>query len=278
MSLPIDPLAALRQARRDPDLVLIEGFHALKHALRFGAQVLRAAITDPEEVQKLAAALAPEVPGRLPADTPVVSPERLEASGLKAPITGVIALAQRPPVDVAGALADPRPAPIVLLERPRGLGNIGWCVRTAAAADAAGLLTTGIHDPWCPTAVRIGVGLQFALPVARVADFVPGDGRESLLDSGRPLIAVDTRGETVRPERLPHRAILAFGTERHGLSKELLTRAHTRVSLPMRPGVSSLNLATSVAALLYAWRLSAGESGGVGGMDRVDGVGGVGGP
>jgi TrmH family RNA methyltransferase len=247
--LPADPLAALRQARRDPELVLIEGFHALKHALRFGAEILRAAITDEQEVHTLAAALAPDVPGRLPADTVVVSPERLQAAGLKAPITGVLGLARRPAVDVATALADQRAAPIVLLERPRGLGNIGWCVRTAAAADAAGLFTTGIHDPWCPTAVRIGVGLQFALPVARVAD--------TALESDRPLIAVDTRGEAVRPQDLPPRAILAFGTERHGLSEELLARAHASVSLPMREGVSSLNLATSVAALLYALRLSA---------------------
>jgi RNA methyltransferase, TrmH family len=263
VSLPADPLAALRQARRDPDLVLIEGFHALKHAVRFGAEILRAAITDPEEVRKLAEALAPDVPERLPGDTPVISPERLEAAGLKAPITGVIALARRPSVDVAAALVDPRPAPLVLLERPRGLGNIGWCVRTAAAADVAGLLTTGIHDPWCPTCVRIGVGLQFALPVARVAE----DWLDSL-DGKRTLIAVDTSGETAVPERLPARAILAFGTERHGLSEGLLQRAEARVSLPMRPGVSSLNLATSVAALLYAWRL------GPGGISEVGEVGG----
>jgi RNA methyltransferase, TrmH family len=255
--IPSDSLAALRQARRDPELVLIEGFHALKHALRFGAEILRAAITDAEEVRKLAETLAPDIPERLPPDTPVISPARLEAAGLKAPITGVIALARRPPVDVPAALSDPRPAPLVLLERPRGLGNIGWSVRTAAAADVAGLLTTGIHDPWCPTCVRIGAGLQFALPVARV-----GDGP---LDCDRPLIAVDTRGETLRPEHLPPRAILAFGTERHGLSEELLERAQARVSLPMRPGVSSLNLATSVAALLYGWRLAAG---GVGGPPR----------
>ena len=48
-----------------------------------------------------------------------------------------------------------------------------------------------------------------------------------------------------------------LGTERHGLSRELLDSADARVSIPMRAGVSSLNLATSVAAVLFAWRLSA---------------------
>jgi tRNA G18 (ribose-2'-O)-methylase SpoU len=33
-------------------------------------------------------------------------------------------------------------------------------------------------------------------------------------------------------------------------------RADARLSIPMRAGVSSLNLATSVAAVLFAWRLS----------------------
>jgi TrmH family RNA methyltransferase len=250
-------LAALCQARRDPELVLIEGFHALKHALRFGAEILRAVITDPQEVRQLADALAPDVLQRLPEDTPVISAERLQAAGLKAPNTGVIALARRPVVDVRATLSDPRDAPVVLLEHPRGLGNIGWCVRTAAAAGVAGLLSTGVHDPWSPTCVRIGVGLQFALPVARIpTDELLG------LGGGRPLVAVDPSGATLDPESLPPRCILAFGTERHGLSDELLQRADARVSLPMRPGVSSLNLASTVAALLYAWRLSAGGAGG----------------
>ena len=47
-------------------------------------------------------------------------------------------------------------------------------------------------------------------------------------------------------------AVLAFGTERHGASPALLARAERRLSIPMTPGVSSLNLATSVAVTLYA--------------------------
>lgn len=49
--------------------------------------------------------------------------------------------------------------------------------------------------------------------------------------------------------------MLAFGSERRGLSPELSEQADACVAIPMRPGVSSLNLATSVAAVLFAWRL-----------------------
>ncbi|HEY1458054.1 MAG TPA: TrmH family RNA methyltransferase, partial [Solirubrobacteraceae bacterium] len=73
-------------------------------------------------------------------------------------------------------------------------------------------------------------------------------------------LALDPQGEPLRPELVPARALLAFGSERHGLSEELLARADACVSLPMRAGVSSLNLATSVAAVLYSIRLLADHS------------------
>jgi RNA methyltransferase, TrmH family len=79
------------------------------------------------------------------------------------------------------------------------------------------------------------------------------------LDAGAaagPLLALDPDGERFDPSTLPAGAVLAFGTERDGLSDELLARASGRVRIPMRAGVSSLNLATSVAATLFAWRLA----------------------
>lgn len=252
---------------------MLEGLHALKHALRFGARVQRVVVTEPEQVRTLAQALAPDVAERILADAEVVSHEVFAALAPQAPATGVIALARRPRIDVDALLASERAAPIVLLEQPRNLGNVGACVRVAAAADLAGVLATGIHDPWDPAALRGSAGLHFALPVAHLGEdalaqlggvgLVPaGTGVGTGAGSGaagadiRPLVAIDPGGDELRLGQLPPRAILAFGSERQGLSDELLAQADALVRLPMRAGVSSLNLATSVAALLYAWRLS----------------------
>ncbi len=235
-----------RRARRDPGLVVLEGFHALKHALRFGAEVIEAVAADPAEVERLAAELAPDLSASMPRLSPV-GEEVLGGLVPQAPRTGVVAIARRPAIDVGATLADPGAAPLVLLEDPRSMGNLGACVRVAAAAEAAGVFTTGRNDPWNPEAVRGAAGLHFALPVAAL---------EQLPDSGRPLLAVDPGGEELRPGELPPRAVFAFGTERHGLSAELLDRADARLGIPMRPGVSSLNLATSVAALLFSQRLA----------------------
>lgn len=232
-----------RAARRDRDLALLEGFHALKHALRFGAELLEAVASDPEELDRLAADLAPDLAGSLAERTAPVSEQLLAELVPHAPRTGVVAIARRPAVDVPRLLADERQAPVVLLEDPRTMGNMGACVRVAAGADAAGVLTTGGNDPWHPEALRGAAGLHFALPVARVDSVPVGD---------RPLVAIDPEGEALGESELDPRSVLAFGSERYGLSEELLGRADARLSIPMREGVSSLNLATTVSAVLFS--------------------------
>ncbi len=239
------------RARRDPALAVLEGLHPLKHALRFGAEVLEAVTRDAAELERLIAELAPDLSERASALVREVEPAVFERLAPLTPSTGVMALAVRPSVDARAVLHDACAAPVVVLENPRDLGNVGACVRVAAAADAAGVLASGSHDPWHPDALRGAAGLHFAVPVARL------DRLALLRESKRPLLALDPDGEPLEPSRLPARAVLAFGTERQGLSGELLESADARVSIPMRAGVSSLNLATSVAAVLFAWRLSA---------------------
>jgi len=237
-----------RRARRDPALAVLEGFHALKHALRFDAVLLDVVVSEDASLERLAATLAPDLSARLRALAQPVAPSVFAQLAPLPPPTGVIALAERRSVDPAAVLADSREAPVILLEDPRDLGNMGACVRVAAAVDAAGVLTTGSHDPWHPDALRGAAGLHYALAIARLEE-IPAQ-------LGRPLLAIDPEGEPLAPAELPPRAVLAFGTERYGLSEELSARADARISIPMRAGVSSLNLATSVAAVLFAWRLS----------------------
>ena len=239
-----------RRARRDPELAVLEGFHALKHALRFDAPLLEVVVSEDAPLERLSTALAPDLSARLHELARPVEPAVFAQLAPLPPPTGVIALARRRAGDPGAMLTDPRAAPVILLEDPRDLGNMGACVRVAAAADAAGVLSTGSHDPWHPDALRGAAGLHYALPVARLASL------QELRGAGRALLALDPDGDALDPGRLPARSVLAFGTERHGLSEELLASADARIAIPMRTGVSSLNLATSVAAVLFAWRLA----------------------
>ena len=226
---------------------MLEGFHPLKHALRFGAEITDVVTANAADLNKLATEYAPDLSPWINANHYVIPEADFRQLTPVTPHTGVISIAARPPVSLADMLASPGPAPVVMLENPRNLFNIGAAIRVAAAAGAAGVVTTGPQDPWHPAAIVTATGLQYALPVTRTADIPRCD---------RPLVAVDPNGQPLSHCEVPSRAILAFGSERNGLSPELVALADYHVSIPMTDGVSSLNLATAVAVMLYSWKLA----------------------
>ena len=222
-----------RTARRDPALTVVEGFHALKHALRFGAELVEAVAVDPPALEAMAAragarpgrALRRPRPGGRQGD-----PRRPGAAGPAHPRRR-----DRPP-----AAGRPR----------RGSGRPG----TGAGGAARAAAQHGQHRRLHPGRGRGRGGgadrQRRERPLAprrgarrrRAAVRAPGRPGRGLPASDRPLLAIDPEGEELAPGVVRRAAILAFGTERHGLSSEVFERAEARVSIPMREGVSSLNL------------------------------------
>ena len=236
-------LEDVARARRDGGLAVLEGFHALKHAARFGAEILGAWTADPEALEALRRRMAPDVEFTVEQ----VPEQELARVVPRAQVVAVARRPARPHPDVLITAAGK--TPLVLLEEPRHLGNLGAAIRVSAGAGAGGVLTTGHQDPWHPDAIRGAAGLHFALPVYRINAMPAGP---------RPLLALDPEGDRFDPRAVSPGAILAFGTERDGLSDDLLARADARLALPMARGVSSLNLATAVSATLFAVRLLSG--------------------
>jgi tRNA G18 (ribose-2'-O)-methylase SpoU len=287
-----DPVAGWAAARSRADTVLLDGFHAVKHALRFGAAVLAAVTSDRAAALALATELAPDVrdalAGRLvevdrptfarltgpvggtalsppaarrgdpqPGDSQRAEPQHGQQLRGDAPRTerqrgdghhtGVAALARRAPWSLISLGGAERTAPLVFLDGPRHPGNYGAVVRVAAGLGASGVASTGTLDPWHPAVVRGAAGLHFALPVLRVETAAALDG---------PVVALDAGGNDAAVHAIPDNAVLAFGSERRGLSSAVRNRADLLLALPMRPGVASYNLASAVAMVLYQWRLA----------------------
>lgn len=217
--------------------VHLEGFHAVKHALRFAPQLVESiTVRDVDAATALANQLAPDIT--------VALVERAAVGAVEHP-TGVEATAQQP-ADARRVLTS-RSTPMVLLDAPRHPGNAGAVIRVAAAAGASGVGMTGSLDPWHPAVLRGSAGLHFALPVL-TADPADITG---------PFLVLDAEGAELTT--VPDDAVLVVGSERSGVSAPLRRRADAVVRLPMRDGVSSLNLATATAAVLYGWRLSGGD-------------------
>ena len=214
--------------------VVLEGFHAVKHALRFAPDLVgTVTVRSLSAAGTLCAELAPDIAGALlvravvgPVDHP----------------TGVAAAAALPAYDMS--VLQSRTSPLVLLDDPRHPGNVGAVVRVAAAAGASGVAVTGPLDPWHPAVLRGSAGLHFALPVLRTE---PEQVRG-------PLWVLDGTGAPL--DEVPDDVVLVVGSERAGVGRVLRGRADAVVALPMRSGVSSLNLATAVAATMYHWRLT----------------------
>ncbi len=229
---------------------VLEGFHAIKHCLRFGGNPSLVISHKPEEIRGLAEQLAPDIADALLARLTIVSETEFANACPKAPSSPIAAIAPRRTVLLHDVLIADRRRPIVLLEDPRHAGNVGAVIRVAAGADAAAVITTGALDPWNASVLRGAAGLHYAIDVAHAPTIA------KLPDAAHQLIALDPEGEPLDPRTIPFDAVLVFGTERQGISAELLARCERRVCLPMRAGVSSLNLATAVSATLFAMRFA----------------------
>ena len=250
-AMPSNSPDKFRAARRDRSLAVLEGFHTLKHALRFGADVSEIAAVDLARVQSLASDLAPDVIDEVEEIAYTVSEHEFSKLSPHPHPTGIIAIAKRPSIDITASLKDRSlTGPTVVLDQPRNLANVGAAIRVAAAAGVRAVITRGDHDPWDPAALRGSAGLHYALPVGQT---------EELPQVENEVIAIDPTGDTLEPASVPTDAILIFGSERYGLSRKVLATADRKVSLPMSPDVSSLNLATTVAAVLYVLRFVSDE-------------------
>ncbi|SRR6266508_2063637 len=149
---------------------------------------------------------------------------------------GVLALFHRPPdadVFATGQL-------LVALDAVQDPGNVGTIVRLAAAFDAAVALLPGCADPFSPKAIRASAGAILNVPIASVS-------ARQLIESTRPLLYADMRGETKAPAKTD---IVVLGSEGSGVSEEI--RKHGKpVAIKTSGRVESLNVAAAAAILLW---------------------------
>lgn len=241
-----------RAARRAPaePCVLLDGEHLVRDAV--AARVpIDVAIATPErwsELGDLRRALESQPE---PADLYEAAATVLEAvSPVKTP-SGIVALARWQPASLAQAVAGA--APLVLgaidVQDP---GNFGAIVRSADALGATGVVSAGASaDPAGWKALRGTMGSAFRIPVARTAI---DDAVAAARIAGLRIFAAAMDGAP--PDRcdLTGPALLLLGSEGLGLPPSALAAADERVTIPMRAGVNSLNVAVTAALLLYEAR------------------------
>jgi tRNA G18 (ribose-2'-O)-methylase SpoU len=114
------------------------------------------------------------------------------------------------------------------------------------------LLAPRCADPLYRRSVKVAMGAVFSLPWTRLDDWY--DALPSLSDRGFTTMALTLADDSVPIEdavRGVDRLALVLGSEGHGLSPRWEAAADLRATIPMAPGIDSLNVAAASAVACY---------------------------
>lgn len=237
------------------DAVLLDGPHLVLDALRASVPmdfvlVTTALLDTPSAEMRELLALAREAgvdvlegtTGVLDAASPVRTP------------SGVVAVAHWSAAPL-NTLWTPAPALVAGLVDVQDPGNAGAAVRSADGLGATGIVMIGATaDPASPKALRGAMGSSFRVPVARASltqtiAAARATGVQIVATTSPAVGTVDVHeADLTRP------SLVLFGNEGAGLSAAVAAGADVRVSIAMRPGVNSLNVAVTTALVLYEAR------------------------
>lgn len=232
-------------AGRERGVLLLEGDRLLAEARRAG---LRFELVLFEEVR------AHEVRAAVDAGFPArsIDPELLERISSLDTSPGCLALASAPPERAPHELTDDPEGLIAVAAGVQDPGNLGALARTAEASGAVGLIIAqGGCSPWNPKALRGSMGSLLRLPVAwgeaceagAIAAFLAAQEYRQVRAAtrgGAPLADFDWSG----------RVALWLSAETGALPRA--AGDFEGVSVPMKDGVESLNVAAAAAVLLFA--------------------------
>jgi TrmH family RNA methyltransferase len=254
VSSPRDPrflnLRSLQthQGRSRTKLFIIEGIRHLARGVEHGDRI-ESVFLDPSVLsnpfgQKLARRLRQQgVPGiRLSRELYRDLTLATEPQGI-----GAVLKQRWFPLEQIRATRDSLCLAVESIESP---GNLGTTIRTAEAAGVSGVFILDPNcDPYDPATVRATMGSLFSQKLVRcsVPEFKCWAKSNSVsVVASSPSGLMDYKGLAYR---FP--VALIVGSEKQGLSEQLLETANLVVRIPMRGGCDSLNAAVAASVLLF---------------------------
>ena len=228
--------------REDGSSVLLDGEHLIDDAIEMGVH-LESVIATGDHA---------ELMGRLRTtgiDVFEGTPAVLDAASPVRATSGIVAIAAWAPANLSDVL-DRDHWPVIGLVDVQDPGNVGAIIRSADAFGGMAVLALGrTADPGGWKALRGAMGSTFRVPIARDA----ADSAIQLAHARGARVAATVPAGGTAPAKIDWRqpTLLLLGSEGLGLPLEIVDAADLRVTIPMRPRVSSLNVAATAAVILY---------------------------
>lgn len=170
--------------------------------------------------------------------------------------SGVMAVGLRgesPTIDVVMSRAAVDPVTLVICPEIEKTDNLGALIRIAAAFGVtAMILGECCCDPFFRQSVRVSMGSAFVLPIVRSRDLAR-DLKRLRDEFGVELIAtvLSPDAQSLEATQRPPRLGLLLGNEAQGLAPQWIELCRQQVTLPMKLGTDSLNVAVAAGIFLY---------------------------
>jgi TrmH family RNA methyltransferase len=245
----IHKLSAKSRERKAQGLFVLEGARELSLALT-GQYHIDSVYFCPELFKKSA---YPDLIYSIPQDILFeVTPAIFSKIAYREDSDGLLAVARLQPHRLSGLKLTDNPF-LILMEAVEKPGNLGAILRTADAAKVdAVVVCDPLTDLYNPNVIRSSVGCLFTVQVAVCSN------REALAflrsKQIKSFAAELTATQMYHTVDFTSPSAIVVGTEADGLTSFWLENADSRIKIPMRGVIDSLNVSVSTAILTFEAR------------------------
>ena len=231
--------------------MIVSGFHPVREVLEKRPRAVEALLVQRGRKDARVAEIE-ELAREKGVSVRIVAKEELDRTAGRAHNGVAARVAERAYDDVEDCLAGPKGSRCVLfLDEITDPGNLGSVLRTAAAAGASVVLTERHSAGLNETVSKASAGALERVKVGRVvnaARFI-----EQAKEAGFWVFGAAVEGENLYSVDISGDAVLCLGSEGTGLRRLTMESCDRLISIPMRPGAGSLNVAVAAGVLAFDW-------------------------
>ena len=144
-----------------------------------------------------------------------------------------------------------KPFHLIALDRVTNPQNLGMIIRSVAAGFVDGLLLPKQGcAPLSPMVIKASAGTLFRCPIIYCEQL--SDALKELKQHNCDISVLSSHAkQSIFDYQPKHSSVMILGNETDGVSEEISKLASKRLSIPMREGVESLNVAVTAGLLAY---------------------------
>lgn len=236
----------LKKYRRDAQLFFVEGIKGVLEALISPVDIVRIVIGEQHKDELDIADIIQKAEEQ---GIDIVFCDERDAHAIKTTETfpGALAVVRMPAAHREDLM---NRFPIICLDRVTDPGNLGTIIRTADWFGVPNiLLSEDSVDAFNPKTVRATMGSFFHSTIFESGDIV--GLLKSFQEDGYRIIVLSTEGTLVQDGEFDDpKSIYIFGSESHGVRKDLVDLANEMYSIPGSGRAESLNVAVAAGIVL----------------------------